>query len=282
VTKVSAGTLSVGTIGNGGVSGNLGAAANAAANLVFDGGTLRYTGSTRSTDRNFTINAGKTATFDITTNNLTVSGASIATTGALTKTGGLSIGLGQTLQGSGQIDGNTTILGTHAPGNSPGLQTFNGNLGYATGAMLNWELAANKSTDTTGLRGTDFDGIDVIGAGVLSIQTGVISNLIFNAAGSAVDWNNAFWDSNHHWLVYDDVNLPTLTAAAIFDTLIVSQDSLGATLAGGTFSWNEVGNDVYLDFEVAAVPEPGTALFGLACVGVAALRRRRARITTAG
>src|SRR5207249_8012446 len=73
-TTISAGTLSVGTIGNGGVAGNLGAATTAAANLVFDGGTLQYTGATASTNRNFTINTGKTATFDITTNTLTVSG----------------------------------------------------------------------------------------------------------------------------------------------------------------------------------------------------------------
>ena len=86
-TTLTAGTLSVGTIGNGGVSGNMGAATNAAANLVFNGGTLQYTGATASTDRNFTINAGKTATFDITTNSLTISGSTTATTGALTKIG---------------------------------------------------------------------------------------------------------------------------------------------------------------------------------------------------
>ena len=231
----------------------------AAANLVFDGGTLQYTGATASTNRNFTINAGKTATFDITfaiTTGLFVSGASIGTTGALTKTGagiltlsganvhsgnttvhagtlkldlsgsisnsaaivvgdagstgthldvttktgGLTIGLAQTLQGIGQIDGNTTILGTHAPGNSPGLQTFNGNLAYSTGAMLNWELATNKSTDTSGVRGTDFDAVDVLNTGLFTVATGVTSNLVFNAAGSTVDFAGAFWTSNHSWL----------------------------------------------------------------------------------
>ena len=193
-----------------------------------------------------------------------------------TKTGGLSIGLGvaQTLKGIGQIDGNTTIasLGIHAPGNSPGLQTFNGNLAYSTGAMLNWELATNS----VGTRGTDFDGIDVIGAGVLSIANGVISNLKFNAAGSAVNWANAFWNSNQSWLVYDDANLPTLSSASIFDTINVSTDSFGATLSGGAFSWAQSGNDVFLNFTASPIPEPGTAtLLGIACIGVAALRRRR-------
>jgi autotransporter-associated beta strand protein len=193
-----------------------------------------------------------------------------------TKTGGLSIGLGvaQTLKGIGQIDGTTTIasLGIHAPGNSPGLQTFNGNLAYSTGAMLNWELATNS----VGTRGTDFDGIDVIGAGTLSIASGVTSNLIFNAVGSAVDWSDTFWDSNQSWLVYDDANLPTLSSASIFDTINVSTDSLGATLSGGAFSWAQSGNDVFLNFTASPIPEPGTAtLLGIACIGVAALRRRR-------
>ena len=55
VTTINAGTLSVATIGDGGVAGNLGAATNAAANLVLAGGTLQYTGAAASTDRLFTL-----------------------------------------------------------------------------------------------------------------------------------------------------------------------------------------------------------------------------------
>jgi autotransporter-associated beta strand protein len=87
VTTLSGGVLSVATIGNGGAAGNLGAASNAAANLVFNGGTLRYTGDTATTNRNFTLTAGTTGTIDVTTNALTISGESTATTGALTKAG---------------------------------------------------------------------------------------------------------------------------------------------------------------------------------------------------
>ena len=90
---MNSGTVSVATIGNGGVASNIGQATNAAANLVFNGtgsGTLRYTGLTATSDRAFTINAGRTAFIDVVTNTTSLSlvGATGATTtGALTKTG---------------------------------------------------------------------------------------------------------------------------------------------------------------------------------------------------
>ncbi len=104
-TTISAGTLGVAVIGNGGVASPLGASSNAAANLVFDGGTLQYTGATGSTDRNFTINAGKTATLDVSTaaTALTLTGGSAATNGNLNK-----IGLGTLiLSGANLHTGNT-------------------------------------------------------------------------------------------------------------------------------------------------------------------------------
>jgi fibronectin-binding autotransporter adhesin len=60
ITNFNSGILSVSTIGNGGVAGNLGQATNAAANIVFNGGTLRYTGAASSTDRNFTLTGNGT------------------------------------------------------------------------------------------------------------------------------------------------------------------------------------------------------------------------------
>ncbi|MBN1759908.1 MAG: autotransporter-associated beta strand repeat-containing protein [Chitinispirillaceae bacterium] len=49
------GTVSVAAIDNGGVSSPLGSSSNAAASLVFDGGTLEYTGAAQSTDRLLSI-----------------------------------------------------------------------------------------------------------------------------------------------------------------------------------------------------------------------------------
>lgn len=87
VTTLSAGKVTVATIGNGGVSGNLGAATNAASNLVLVGGTLQYTGATASTNRAFTLTAATTSTIEVTANNITFSGNVAATSGSLGKTG---------------------------------------------------------------------------------------------------------------------------------------------------------------------------------------------------
>lgn len=108
VTTLSAGTLSVATIGDGGVAGNLGQATNAAGNLVFDGGTLHYTGANATSNRAFTIIAGKTATIN-TANNLSLAGATgAATTGALTKTGA---GILTLTGGASNYTGATTVNG---------------------------------------------------------------------------------------------------------------------------------------------------------------------------
>ena len=61
LTSIKAGGLLVSTVANGGSASPLGASANAAANLVIDGGFLRYTGTGGSTDRLFTVGANGSA-----------------------------------------------------------------------------------------------------------------------------------------------------------------------------------------------------------------------------
>lgn len=109
VTNISGGTLSVATIGNGSVAGNLGQAPSAATNLFFRGGTLQYTGVTASTDRGFSVESDKRATFDITdaATTLTISGGitSGGFTSFMTKTGAGTLVLsGPTIR---RIDGST-------------------------------------------------------------------------------------------------------------------------------------------------------------------------------
>ena len=172
VTTINDGILSVSTIGNGGVAGNLGAAAVAATNLVLGGGTLQYTGATASTNRNYILTAATTSTIDVTTNTLTISGASTNTTGALTKDGaGILI-----LSGANLYTGLTTVLdGTLAEGVSNALSTgaltVNGgiyDIATFTEALGAITLVSGFITGTTGvLTGTTY-----------AVQSGTVSAIL--------------------------------------------------------------------------------------------------------
>jgi fibronectin-binding autotransporter adhesin len=193
-----------------------------------------------------------------------------------TTEGGFILGATQTLSGGGTIAGNVTIAGTHSPGFSPGLQTFEDGLSYATGSTFVWELSEN----TSAARGVSFDAVDVTG-GTLAFAAGVTAELVFNLQGSTVAWSDVFWTSDQSWLVFDSAVATEAINVAIFETVNLSVDTTGsrfdevAGLENASFQWRQSGNDIYLDY--TAIPEPSTvaALAGLLALGLAALRRRR-------
>lgn len=260
-TTVSAGTL------RGTTSGLQGAITNHAA-LVFsqetDGtyagaisgsGTLAKTGAGTVTLSGTNTHTGLTS--------LTEGG--LAINGSLA--GALDTAAGTVLSGVGTIHGNAAISGAHRPGNSPGTQTFAGDLTYNTGATVGWELAAN--TTTAG----NFD--QVIVGGTLDFAGATLLSLDF--AGSAVDWSHSFWLEDHSWKLYDAAALANSEnlSLTIADWLDAQGDLFSAILAGSTFGLSVNGNDIYLNY-TAAIPEPATtaALLGAAALALAAWRRR--------
>jgi T5SS/PEP-CTERM-associated repeat protein len=177
--------------------------------------------------------------------------------------------------GRGSIGGDTYIAGTHSPGNSPGVQTFLADLTYSNTAVFLWELTQNA--DATAQRGIAFDGVDV--QGTLTIEAGAGSTLVFDAAGSAVDWDDAFWGSDRVWLVFSNINAPTLGASEVFSVSSTYLDSnanaLVAQRPGAAFTWSTTANDVYLNYQ--SVPEPSTYALVLLAAGAALLWQRRRR-----
>jgi fibronectin-binding autotransporter adhesin len=120
-TTITSGVLVANTLANGGSNSSLGAATTAAGNLVFDGGTLRYTGATATTDRDFTIIDGKAAVFDVTQAGTTltfdrIQGSTVAGNRSITKNGA-----------------GTLLFGFDGPGGSSGylasIQAFTVNQG---------------------------------------------------------------------------------------------------------------------------------------------------------
>ncbi len=167
-TTISAGTLSVGLLDNGGAASGIGQSTNAAANLVFDGGALQYTGATATSDRAFTINSGKTATFDITqaATNLTLEGATgAATDGALVK-----IGLGTlTLAGTNTYTGTTSVNAGRL--NINGSTSAGSQVNVATAGTLGGSGTVNGNATLTGNGVIDFGATGNI-AGTLAVTGG--------------------------------------------------------------------------------------------------------------
>ena len=181
-------------------------------------------------------------------------------------TGNVIVASGATLAGTGTIGGATTISGTHGPGNSAGIQTFNSDLSYEAGAVIDWELVSNTS-DSSGTRGTDFDGIDVGGA--LSFNGATTLNFDF---GGSVNFADAFWNTDgasESWSIF--------TGATSVNSIENLSFNVNGATSPGTFTLSENGSDVVLNYSFSAVPEPTTFLMfglGLGCLGFG--RRRKA------
>jgi autotransporter-associated beta strand protein len=130
LTTAAGGMLSVAKLANGGSNSSIGASSNDPANIVLNGGTLQYTGSSTTIDRGFTVGAGggtfsfSTAGSTLTvtgglnnstnpltvggTGNITFTGVFTGTSGALTKSGSGTVNFTNP-QALGTIDNATTI-----------------------------------------------------------------------------------------------------------------------------------------------------------------------------
>ncbi|MFZ4455369.1 MAG: beta strand repeat-containing protein [Bacteroidales bacterium] len=159
ITTINAGNLSVASIGNGGIAGNLGQATNAAANLVLSGGTLTYTGSTASTDRAFTLTNSTNSTFSISTNTLTMSGSAASSTGSLTKSGtGTLILTGLNSFSGGVYVSSGTLILNHSGGTT---------IPITSNVFLNGGLLQISSDQTVA-------NLDLSGGGSLTVDPGTI------------------------------------------------------------------------------------------------------------
>lgn len=238
VTSINGGTLSVSTIGNGGVAGNIGQATNAAANLVFGGGTLLYTGSSASTDRAFTLSASTTSTINI-TNALTISGASASASGALIKTGAGTL----TLSGANTFTGSFTL--------STG--TLNINNATALGNGATFTINAGTVIDNTSGSAISLTGVNPInwngdftftGSASLNLGTGAVSmgaSRLMTVSNSTLTFGGAISGSGFSITKAGTGSLTlsganTFTGGVNLNAGTLNINNASALGAGGTFS----------------------------------------------
>ncbi|HVU22612.1 MAG TPA: autotransporter-associated beta strand repeat-containing protein [Opitutus sp.] len=175
-------------------------------------------------------------------------------TGSATGTGAVFIGEDATLAGTGRIAGATTVAGTLAPGDSPGLLTFDGDLTLGATSLTEIQLAGLD-------RGTGYDAIDVGGLftrdGTLAIELTGDFNPVDGATFDLFDFGSQAG-------AFAAIELPVL---------------------GSGLAWDLSGFDTtgVIAVTVSAVPEPATteALAGFAALLAAwQWRRRRLRASS--
>ncbi|MEI6287252.1 MAG: autotransporter-associated beta strand repeat-containing protein, partial [Bacillota bacterium] len=269
VSTISGGTVSIATLGNGGVAGNLGQATNAVGNIVLDGGILSYTGATASTDRGITVNStGGTLNVTTSGNTLTIGTTGIADAGALSIGGAGNTTISSVLSGAGSLvkndAGRLTLSGTNTytgvstiSGGTVSIATLGnggvaGNLGQATNAVGNIVLDGGILSYTGATASTD-RGITVNSTGgtlnvttsgnTLTIGTTGIANagaLLVGGAGnttisSVISGSGGLTKSGAGTLTLSGVNTYTGATTISGGTVTISADSgLGAAPSSAT------------------------------------------------
>lgn len=155
VTTVNGGTLSIGSIANGGSASSIGQSSSSAANLVLDGGSLQYTGAGQSSNRLFSIG----------TNN-----------GTIDSSGGGAVNFTNT--GTMGFNGQTGARTLTLSGSNTGSNTLSasiGNNGGATALVKSgsgaWIL--NGSNTYTGSTTVGGGTLIIGGAGAISSSTSI-------------------------------------------------------------------------------------------------------------
>jgi autotransporter-associated beta strand protein len=216
-----------------------------ASNTDINGNITGAGGLTKTGAGTVTLNAAQSYTGKTTVSQGTVAlgtGASLASTNInlgtlagqgtldVTAAGGIAIGVGQTLAGYGTVKGSTTIAsgGTLAPGNSPGILTFNDNLTLNSGSTSIFEVAglggagatngfdqALVSGDLTyggdlkiSITGSYNNAAEAFGGNIFQFafgkNTGNFTSVQYTLNGGT-DWTRlTYYDASNTWQIWND------------------------------------------------------------------------------
>lgn len=257
VTTISAGTLSINSLTDGGTASGIGAAGSDPANIVLAGGTLEYTGADASSDRGFTLQGGGAIGVADVDATLTMSGTAIGA-GGLRKEGEGTL----VLAGINSYTGETTVRsGTLRAGSADAFGRQADWIAVNTGATLDlggFDIQAGALRDDQPGGG----GEVLLGAKTLTLNgangtfTGVITGtggIIRSGGGTQV-----FSGCGNNYVGTTTLNGGTLSVDCLADGGEASgigasgSDSANLVFNGGRLSYTGVSTSTDRGFTLAS------------------------------
>jgi len=264
-TTIAGGAVEVTSLANGGQSSGIGAAANSAANLVLDGGTLRYLGGNANTDRGATLNVGGGG-IDVST-----PGASLGWNGAIVGDGSLTkAGVGTLVATVANSYTNGTIInaGTFQLNNATGAGTGGITNNSAT-LRVNGQLVVDNLVDFNGSSTLELNGVGTGNAALRGSWSGsgnvLVNFLTQNTNQTFTIGGSGGAGGGHMWDFSGTINLGTNTGFLRFNNngTSVNFGSSNATFNLGTadamLSQRNGGTTTHLG---ALIGGPATRLSG--------------------
>jgi fibronectin-binding autotransporter adhesin len=190
ITQLGGGTLTVDTIANGGAPSRIGQSPNAAANLVFTGGALRYTGAGATTDRMFTMGVS-TLSGNGTIDSSGTGPLQFLNTGAVVQSG-------SALNRSLGLTGNNTADNTIALALTDGAGTL---LSVSKAGSGKWILTGNNT----------YTGVTNVSSGTLQLGASAWAPVLTNAGGGKITQGRMIFD-------YTSTSSPAATIQSILTT----------------------------------------------------------------
>ncbi|MFT7489162.1 MAG: fibronectin-binding autotransporter adhesin [Candidatus Promineifilaceae bacterium] len=165
-TTIIDGVVSVTALANGGSPSGIGRSGKSAVNLILNGGTLRYTGDSVTTDRDMVLIDGSVNTIDVAKQgtSLVLSGTSAATSGALIKAGSGTL----VLLGNHAYSGGTTIDGGELQIGDGGAVGTMGSGPLVNNAALIFDRSDNAYNLSEAIQGTG--SIVKRGSGIVTLS----------------------------------------------------------------------------------------------------------------
>jgi autotransporter-associated beta strand protein len=206
----------------------------------------------------------------------TINSGALLVNGSIDGAGGaVTVNSGGTLGGDGVIarDLNIAAGGTISPGggsDSAGRLTLGGNTSFSGTYVWNLTALGAPSSSPQSRAGMAYDQLQFAG-GTITVNSGAAIELAL-APSTTPNEVDLFWQQHETWAVFSGVGGLSFNAP-------LSLVAPGFAFGGFSLDQSLAGDELLLNWNPTAVPEPGTLLLvSVAALGFGIYKRRRRRI----